>query len=99
MCLQNRSFENTVGKGEMTCQEQFLLFLQCRLPVWRSFCHFHQIQSCRLQTLSIWNSLKFVLWERVNLDQSIVMFGGNWLSLMELKKNGYQARKLWYDNL
>ena len=34
--LQKRSFENTVGKGEMACQEQFLLFLQCLLPVWRT---------------------------------------------------------------
>ena len=29
MCLQYKSFENTVGKGEIACKEQFLLFLQC----------------------------------------------------------------------
>ena len=53
--------------------EQFLLF-QCFLPVWRTFCHFHQIlngyqfwliSNCCLQTLSVWKSLKFVVWERV----------------------------------
>ena len=29
-------------------------------------CHFHQIQNCCLQFLSVWKSLKFVVWERVN---------------------------------
>ena len=31
--LGNKPFENTVGKGEIACNEQFLLFLQCFLPV------------------------------------------------------------------
>ena len=60
------SLENTVGKGEIAHNEQFLLFPQCFLPIWRTFCHFHQIQNCHLQTLSVWKSLKFVIWERVN---------------------------------
>ena len=34
-------------------------------PFWRTFCHFHQTQNCHLQTLSVWDSLKFVAWERV----------------------------------
>ena len=33
-CLQYKSFENTVGKEEIACNEQFLLFSQCFLPVW-----------------------------------------------------------------
>ena len=40
-CLQCKSFENTTGKGEIACDEQFLLFPPCFLPVWRTFCHFH----------------------------------------------------------
>ena len=32
-CLQYKSFENTVGKGEIACNEQFLLFPQHVLPV------------------------------------------------------------------
>ena len=64
-CLQHKSFENTVGKGEIARNKQFLLFPQCFLPVWRTFCHFHQIWNCHLQTLSVWKSLKFVVWERV----------------------------------
>ena len=35
------------------------------LPIKRTFCHFHQIENCHLQTLSVWKSLKFVNWERV----------------------------------
>ena len=32
--------ENTVGKGEIARNEQFLLFPHCSLPVWRALCHF-----------------------------------------------------------
>ena len=42
-CLQYKSFENTVGKEEIARNEQFLLFPQCFLPIWRTFCEFHQI--------------------------------------------------------
>ena len=55
-----------MGKGEIGCNEQFLLFPQCFLSILKTFCNFHQLKNCRLQTLSIWKSLKFVIWERVN---------------------------------
>ena len=29
------------------------------------FYHFHKIYNCRVQTRSVWKSLKFVVWERV----------------------------------
>ena len=64
-CLQFKSFENIEGKGEIARNEQFLLFPQCFLPVWRTFCHLQQNWNCCLQTLSVWKSLKFVVWERV----------------------------------
>ena len=41
--LGNKPFENTVGKGEIARNEQFLLFPQCFLPVWITFFHFPQI--------------------------------------------------------
>ena len=66
MCLQFKCFENSVGKGEIARNKQFLLLPQCFLPFWITSCHFHQIANCRLQTLSVWQSLKFVVWERVN---------------------------------
>ena len=65
-------FENSVGKGEIARNEQFLLFPQSFLPFWRTFCHFHQIQNCHLQTLSVWKGLKFVIWERVRIPFTIV---------------------------
>ena len=59
------SLENTVGKGEIARNEQFLLFPQCFLPILRPFSHFYQILNCCLQTLLVWKSLKFVVLERV----------------------------------
>ena len=59
------AFENTMGNGEIARNEQFLLFPQCFLLFWRTFCHFHQIQNCRLFILSVCKSLTFVVWERV----------------------------------
>ena len=35
-CLQYKSFVNTVGKGEIALNEQFHLFTQCFIPVWRT---------------------------------------------------------------
>ena len=66
MCLLYKSFGNTEGKGKIARNEQFLLFQQCFLTIWRTFCHFHKIQNCHLQTPSVWNSLEFVFWQRVN---------------------------------
>ena len=40
-CLQYKSFEIIVGKGEITRHEQFLLFPQCFLPFRRPLCLFH----------------------------------------------------------
>ena len=68
-----KSFENTVGKGGIVCNEQFLLFPQCFLPVSKTFCHFHQIRKCLLQTLSVWKSLKFVVWERAIIPREIAV--------------------------
>ena len=64
--LGNKPFENTVGKGETARYEQFLLFPQCFLPVLIAFFHCHIIWNCHLQTLSVWRSLKFVVWQWVN---------------------------------
>ena len=49
-------------KEKLLVTSKFLLFPQCFLPVWITFCHFLQIWNCRLQSLSIPKSLKFVIW-------------------------------------
>ena len=46
----NKLFENTVGKGEIARNGL------------NNFLPFFQILKCRLQRLSIWKSLKFVVW-------------------------------------
>ena len=65
MCLQYKPFENNVGKGQIARNEQFLLFPQCFITIWRTF-YFHEIRNCHLQSLSVWKRLKFVVWKRVN---------------------------------
>ena len=52
-------------KKKLLVTSNFSFFPQCFLPVWITFCHFRQIGNCRLQTLSVWKTLKFVVWERV----------------------------------
>ena len=65
--------ENTVEKGEIAHNKQFLLFPQCFLPVWRTICYLHQ--TCHLLILSVWKSLKFVVWERVKGHLSVLCQG------------------------
>ena len=56
-CLQYKSFENTVGKGEIACNKQFLLFPQCFLLAWRTFSHFHQMLLSSANSFSSEDSL------------------------------------------
>ena len=59
-CVQYKSFENTVGKGEIAQNEQFLLFPQCFLLICITLCHFYQIWNCCLQFFQfgkVWNML------------------------------------------
>ena len=62
-------FENTVEKGEIARNEQFLHLPQCFLPIWITFCHFRQIWNCCLQILLVWKSVKCCVWEWVNMTR------------------------------
>ena len=62
----NKAWFLRVCSTSLLSNEQFLLFPQGFLPFSRTFSHFHQIQNCRLQTLSVWQNLKFVVRERDN---------------------------------
>ena len=53
--LQYKSFENTVGKGKIARDKQFLLHPECFQPCYITICHFHLV----------WKGLKIVVWERV----------------------------------
>ena len=74
-CLQYKSFENTVGKGEIAHNKKFLLFPHCFLPVWRTFCHFHQM--LKLSSANYINFLNYVIWERVDPLLHIYLFQHN----------------------
>ena len=73
-CLQYKSFENSVGKGDIAHDEQCLLFPQCFLPFWRTFCHFHQLKKivvCKLLQAGGVKNLSFGKGLRVNFDFSV----------------------------
>ena len=61
------SFENTVGKGEMACDEQFLLFPQCFQPVWIIFPPFSSNLKLSSANSAVRKSLTFVVLEKVNV--------------------------------
>ena len=44
-------------------------------------------QNCRLQTISVWKSLKFVVWEGVNRLYYPIPPGGNLSKLMVILQN------------
>ena len=84
-----KSFENTVGKEEIANNEQFLFFLQGFLPIWRTYFHFQQVIICCLQTLSVWRSLNFVVWERVKHHTN------NQSSISSFNEYQFLAQLLW----
>ena len=92
-----QSFENLVGKGEIACNGQFLLFPQCFIPVWRTVCHFHQIWNCCLQTLSVWKSLKFVVWDRVKFVQDRMVSNMSSFTLFVTFKYWYSFSEDWLN--
>ena len=56
------ALENSVRKGEIACNMQFLLFSQCFLPYMALIFYFECTLKCHIQFLSIWmvrTSLKF----------------------------------------
>ena len=94
-CLPYNSFENIVGKGEIAPIEKFLLFPQCFLSFRRTFCHFYQLQNCRLQALSDWESQKFVVWERVIVQVSSKAHIGLMIVCMSFSVNPF-PNKPWF---
>ena len=86
-----------MGKGEIAHNEQFLLFPQCFLPIWRTFYHFHQIWNCRLQTLSCWKSLKFVVWVKVEKLGSFLKGSSEEIQLVGRYKNQHKGKEKVYN--
>ena len=59
--------ENCLWQAILPFHKVFSIHLENILPF--------QILNCRLQTLSIWSSLKFAVWERVNLGNKNMKIG------------------------
>ena len=68
------SLLKTLGKREIACQEQSLLFPHCFLPIWRSFCHFLQILHM-LSTNSF--SLKKSTFSCLEMNQTVIRIKSN----------------------
>ena len=54
-----------MGNEEIAHNKQLLLFATVFFTLLENFAPFSSTLNCRLQTLSFWNSLKFVIWDRV----------------------------------
>ena len=59
LTVKQRTFENSVGKGENAGNQHFLHFQQCFLPFPNQISIFHSRLFCRLQMLSILTELRF----------------------------------------
>ena len=57
-----QAFKKHWVKEKLLVTSNFSFSLKCFLHFWITFCHFRQIWNCHLQTLSVWKSLKFVVW-------------------------------------
>ena len=73
--LRETSLLKTLWEKEKLLVTNNFSFSHSVFYLWTIFFHFRQIWSCRLQTLSLWKSLKSVVWERVNIR--IRIFYGN----------------------
>ena len=67
MCLQEMSFENTVGKGEIAHEEQFLLLPKCFLPFWRTLPFSSNLKLSSANSLSLEESKICCLGKGLNI--------------------------------
>ena len=68
MCLQYKSFGNTVGKEEIAHYEQFLLFPQCFQSFRELSVIFIKFKIVVCNFFLLWKSLNFIVWERVKTE-------------------------------
>ena len=68
---REKTFENIVGKGENAGNQHFLLFPQCFLSFPNQISIFDLHLICSLQMLSIWTSLKNLLFGKELNDQQL----------------------------
>ena len=87
LCICRTSLLKTVGKGEIDCNKQFLLFPQ---HFYYSFGELFTIFLCCLQTLSVGESLKWEVWERVTTQDCVVQ---GWVGQCKISGAGKESTK------
>ena len=65
VCIRSVLKKKLQKKERLLLKSNFSFSLSVFLPVGKTFCHFHQMWNYHPQSLSLWKSLKFVIWERV----------------------------------
>ena len=66
LCVCSTSFLKTLWeKKKLLLRSNSSFSHSVFLPFRKTSHHFPQLQNCRLQTLKIWTSVEFVVWERV----------------------------------
>ena len=72
LCMvQYKRFENKVRKREIAHDEQFLLFLPCFLPYWRTFCHYNEFKIVACNVYQFSGIKTFVYWENVKYGKRV----------------------------
>ena len=74
-------------KEKLLILSNFSISPRCFLPFWRSLYHFRLILNCRLQTLYVWKSLNFIVWERVRIKQIV------WLDYLTCLPNALYCKQ------
>ena len=84
--------ENIVRKGEIACNKQFLLFLQCFLHYRALILRFKCTLKFRLQVVSIWTSLKSCCLVMGTLTSHCILLDTLWRKAFEnMKRKGENA--------
>ena len=74
VCVCSKSLLKTLWKKEKFFVTSNFSFFKHFLTCQRIFSHFHQIQNCRLQSISVWKNRKIVIWERVKFTVKYVLW-------------------------
>ena len=70
-CLLYKFFENTVGKGAIECNKQFLLFHGVFYPFEELSAIFIKFKNYLLQTLSVWKSMNLLFGKAFRIIQTL----------------------------
>ena len=87
MCLQYKSFENTAGKREISS------FLTVFSTCMESLLPFSINLYCHLQTLSVWKSIKFVIWKLRNIKFPLSGFYCHYNKIFDMYNHYWQHLK------